>query len=350
MASAGLIIKDLQGPALERLAIKDSRDLLLIDGFPPHPRASEAKALAADSMKSEAYRATFDRETAEWAMPGVVRAASFSARAVSAELPEQVRESGAMLDAKQGGTTPRSAERVGADINSMRSEGDTTEKRRAIPPLEDRFNVKRIGLIEKEYHFRDQAGKVAFTDKLLSISTGSESPAAIKAMVDRAAERGWETVRLDRFTGVCPARMDCSHCARSQISRSHTDRWGPGSGGQGKRRDFRSARLLRSNRGQPKPSFESSRLMPSGWDGDRSAAEIGGQRQLAAAIEKALAEGKVSPELRGQVRAMMKAEGAKRAARGERFKLPVYDARAPRTRAKIVQTGPQRHGDRERSR
>ena len=40
MASAGLTIKDLQGPALERLAVKDSRDLLLIDGFPTHPRAS----------------------------------------------------------------------------------------------------------------------------------------------------------------------------------------------------------------------------------------------------------------------------------------------------------------------
>ena len=45
MARAGLTVKDLQGPALDRLAIKDSRDLLLIDGFPPHPRAGEAKAL-----------------------------------------------------------------------------------------------------------------------------------------------------------------------------------------------------------------------------------------------------------------------------------------------------------------
>jgi hypothetical protein len=79
----------------------------------------------------------------------------------------------------------------------MRSAGDTTKTRRAIPPLEDRFNVFRIGLVERECHFRDQAGKVAFTDKLLSISTACESPAAIKAMVDRAAERGWETVRLD---------------------------------------------------------------------------------------------------------------------------------------------------------
>ena len=84
--------------------------------------------------------------------------------------------------------------------------------------------------------------------------------------------------------------------------------------------------------------------------GDRKAAELGGQRRLAVAIEKALVDGKVSPELRGQVRAMMAAEGAKRVARGERLKVPVYDARAPRARAKTVQAGRQRHGDRERSR
>ena len=44
--------------------------------------------------------------------------------------------------------------------------------------------------------------------------------------------------------------------------------------------------------------------------GDRSAAALSGQRQLSAAIDKALADGKVSPELRGQVSAMMIAEGA----------------------------------------
>lgn len=84
--------------------------------------------------------------------------------------------------------------------------------------------------------------------------------------------------------------------------------------------------------------------------GDRKAAELGGQRQLAAAIEKALVDGNVSPELRGQVRAMMKVEGAKRIARGERSKVQVHDARAPRSRPKTVQAGPHRDGDRERSR
>ena len=349
MASAGLTIKDLQGPALDRLAVKDSRDLLLIDGFPPHPRAGEAKALIADSLKSDAYRATFDRETTEWTVPGVGRATSFSARAVSVELPDQARASGATPDAKQGGTAPRSAEPVTADINSMLSEGDTAEKRRAIPPLEDRFNVKRIGLIEKEYHFRDQAGKVAFTDKLLSISTGSESPAAIKAMVDRAAERGWETVRLIgspefvrqgwiaatalglKAVGHTVTAGDREAAAKER-ARQHVDHDGPA--------------LQRP--GEAVGRVQSDHVERA--SSNRTTGALGQQRQLAAAIEKALADGKVSPELRSQVRTIMAAEGAKRVARGERFKVLVYDARAPRARAKSIQADPQRHGDRERSR
>ena len=306
MASAGLTIKDLQGPAIDRLAVKDSRDLMLIDGFPPHPRASEAKALAADSMKSEAYRATFDRETAEWAMPGVGRATSLSAHAVSSELPDQARTSGAMLDAKQGGTALRSTEGVAADINSMRSEGDTAEKRRAIPPLEDRFNVKRIGLVEKEYHFRDQAGKVAFTDKFMSISTGSESPAAIKAMVDRAAERGWETVRLNGSPEFVRQGWIAA-TAQGLKAVGHTVTAGDREAAAKER-----TRLQVGHDGlAPQRAGEAVGQVQSDYveraSGHRKAAELGGQRQLAAAIEKALVDGKVSPELRGQVRAMMAA-------------------------------------------
>ncbi len=349
MASAGLTVRDLQGPALDRLAIKDSRDLLLIEGFPPHPRESEAKALIADSLKIDAYRATFDRETAEWAMPGVERPAMLSARAISGELPEQASASGAMPEAKQRGTAPRSAERVDSDINSIRSGGHTAEKRHAIPPLEDRFNVKRIGLIEKEYHFRDQAGKVAFTDKFMSISTGSESPAAIKAMVDRAAERGWETVRLNGspefvrqgwIAATAQGLKAVGHTAtvgdREAASKERT-RLQVGHDGPAPQRPGEAVGRVQSDHVER-------------VSGARKAAELGGQRHLAAAIEKALVDGKVSPELRGQVRAMMAAEGAKRVARGERFKVPVYDARAPRARARTVQAAPQLQGDRERSR
>ena len=350
MASAGLTIKDLQGPALDRLAVKDSRDLLLIEGVPPHPRAREAKALVADSMKSDAYRADFNRETAEWAKPGVDRATSFSARPL---LDDSLDQAGASTvkptDAKQSGKTPPSAEQVATDINSMRLEGETSEKRRAIPHLEARFNVKRIGLVEKEYHFRDQAGKVAFTDKLLSISTGSESPAAIKAMVDRAAERGWQTVRLNGSPEFVRQGWIAA-TAQGIKAVVHTATVGD------REAVAKERARLQASQDAPAPQRPGDAIQRvqsthvERVSSDRTTAALGGQRQLAAAIEKALIDGRVSPELRGQVRAMMAAEGAKRAARGERFKVPVFDARAPRARAKTVQAGPQRHGDRERSR
>jgi hypothetical protein len=249
----------------------------------------------------------------------------------------------------QASKPPVPVERTDPDINSMRPEGSAAAKRRAIPPLDDRFNVKRVGLVEKAYHFRDQAGKVAFTDKWVSISTGSESPAAIKAMVDRAAERGWRAVRLNgspefvrqgwiaataqglRAVGHSPTVGDRDVAAKER-TRLQIDQT--------------ASALQRSGeaiqRGQLAHVEQAS--------GDRSAAKGVGNSPLAAVIEKALAEGKVSPELRGQVRAVMTAEGAKRVARGERLKVPVYDTRTPRARAKTVQVGPQRHSDRERSR
>jgi len=349
MASAGLTAKDLQGPALDRLAINDSRDLLLIDGFPPHPRASEAKALVAESLKSDAYRITFDRETAEWAMPGVGRPASLLARAGSGESLDQASASAAPSSAKPSGKTPPSADQAVTDINSMRPEGATSEKRRAIPPLEDRFNVKRVGLVEKEYHFRDQAGKVAFTDKFMSISTGSESPAAIKAMVDRAAERGWQTVRLNGSSEFIRQGWIAA-TAQGLKAVGHTPTFGDR---EAAAKERTRTQVTQDAPAPQRPTEAVARVQAAHAERtgrDRSAAEIGGQRQLAVAIEKALAEGKVSPELRGQVRAMMAAEGAKRVARGERIKVPIYDPKASRGRAKPPSSVQSRHNQRERTR
>ena len=50
-------------------------------------------------------------------------------------------------------------------------------------------------------------------------------------------------------------------------------------------------------------------------------AELAGLPLLAVAIEKALANGRVSRELRGQVRDLMTAESENRLARGERFRI-----------------------------
>ena len=271
------------------------------------------------------------------------------------ERPQAVGSAGQVAETQraaaegQASKPPVPVERTNPDMNSMRPEGAAAAKRRAIPPLEDRFNVKRVGLVNKEYHFRDQAGKVAFTDKFMSISTGSESPAAIKAMVDRAAERGWETVRLNGSPEF--ARQGwIAATAQGLKPVGHTATVGDREAAAKER-----ARLQISQDGAAvqRPGEAIGQVQSNHVErvsSDRKAVELGGQRQLAAAIEKALADSKVSPDVRGQVRAMMVVEGARRVARGEQFKVPLYDARAPRARAKTLQAAPQRHGDRERSR
>ena len=248
---------------------------------------------------------------------------------------------------------PRSAkapaqERADADSNSMRSEGEAAAKRGAIPPLEDRFNVKRTGLVEKQYHFRDQAGKVAFTDKLMSISTATESPAAIKAMVDRAAERGWETVRLSGSPEF--ARQGwIAATAQGLKAVGHTPTAGD--------RDAATKEQARLQVGHPALAPEGRgtpiRQAPEGLRERASRGDVvavAGQRQVATAIEKALNEGRVSPNLRVQVRALMADEVALRMVRGEQLKVPVYDSLAPRARPKTLGAMPQRTSDRERSR
>lgn len=350
MARAGLSVKDLQGPALDRLAIRDSHDLLLIDGLPRHPRAEEVKAMVADSLKIDAYRATFVRETAEWTAPDAGRQPGLAGPPPSVGSQDRTAPAGAEpTDQQQSARASSIPDRAGADANSMRSQGDTVDTRRPIPPLEDRFNVMTIGLVEKEYHFRDQAGKVAFTDKLLSISTASENPAAIKAMVDRAAERGWDTVKLDGSPEfVRQAWIAAS--AQGLTAVGHTPTPGDKEAAVKERTRLDVGRSAEAPQRPAEASIRAQVVQDERINEGRGPAAISGPRQLAAAIERALVEGKVSPEIRGQVRDMMTAEGARRLARGERFKVPVYDARAPRARAKTMQPGPQRIGDRERSR
>ncbi len=353
MKQAGLSVKDLQGPAVDRLAVMDSRALLLLEGQPAHARESEARALVAESMKSAAYRATFTRETAEWTMSDTGRQAGAAANAAKSEVREQTPVAPTVAaEQKQSSKDAAAPEREGTGSNSMRAEGDTGAKRRAIPPLDDRFNIVKNGLVAKEYYFRDQAGKVAFTEQMFRLNTTSESPAAIKAMVERAAERGWETVRLKgspefvrqgwiaanaqglKAVGHTPTRADREAVVKERV------RLEVGRVADGAQRQTEAIGRVQAER------VERSETGKVG----RSESGPSNQRQLAAAIEKALLDGKVSPEIRGQVRDMLAAEGGRRMARGDRFKVPVYDALAPRGRAKTISAGPQRLGDRERSR
>ncbi|MEK8034259.1 LPD7 domain-containing protein [Ideonella sp. DXS29W] len=75
-------------------------------------------------------------------------------------------------------------------------EADLRPGRRPTPPLEDRFNITQTVIGRRDYQFRDQPSQTAFREGWLSMKTEVNNPAAVKGMLDRAAERGWSTVRL----------------------------------------------------------------------------------------------------------------------------------------------------------
>ncbi len=75
-------------------------------------------------------------------------------------------------------------------------EADLRPGRRSVPPLEDRFNITQTFTGRRDYHFRDLPSQTAFREGWLSMKTEVDSAVAVKGMLDRAAERGWSTVRL----------------------------------------------------------------------------------------------------------------------------------------------------------
>ena len=81
-------------------------------------------------------------------------------------------------------------------VAQREAELDATKRQRSEPPLEDRFNVVTRFARGRDYHFRDVAGKVAFKERWLSMQTSVDAPAVVKAMLDRAQERGWEAIRI----------------------------------------------------------------------------------------------------------------------------------------------------------
>ena len=58
------------------------------------------------------------------------------------------------------------------------------------------FNIVPRFARGRDYHFRDQPGKVAFQERWRSMTSTVDTPAVVKAMIDRAQERGWEKLRV----------------------------------------------------------------------------------------------------------------------------------------------------------
>ena len=100
----------------------------------------------------------------------------------------------ALVDAARA--SPTAADEVLSKAESrIAAEANRPRAFKPIPPLEERFNIKSR-LFARDYEFRDQPGKVAFTERLTSMQSTVDRPAVVKAMVERAEERGWTTLRV----------------------------------------------------------------------------------------------------------------------------------------------------------
>lgn len=247
----------------------------------------------------------------------------------------------------------KSAATMKTAMREVQADLDTGPRRSAIPPLEDRFNIVSRGLLSKDYEFRDQPGKIAFSESLYRLSSQTDSPAAAKAMVDRALERGWATVRLSGSSEFMRQAWIAA-TAHELKAIGHTP---APSDRQAADKERARLELSRSLRNVPTQQQEAPVKAKGGTVdyADRAGervlrSSVIRERQLAAAFDKALRDGKVPAKLRDQMRERMATDAVRRAGQGERFNIRVYDVKAPRAKPKTLKVCTQRVADRERSR
>ena len=160
-----------------------------------------ARELQPDSPETEALR----KQVAQSPMP--TSAATAPEQAASAADDSRILDTIARmtrpeLDAyvQARKTSQEQADQVLRSAQTrIEAEVDRPAARSAVLPLEDRFNiVTHVG--RREYEFRDQPGKVAFTERWLSMQSTVDAASVVKAMVDRAQERGWMSLRVKGST------------------------------------------------------------------------------------------------------------------------------------------------------
>lgn len=171
-------------PANEAAAIANSITAVSRDAFYDDLAVSALRARLIRERAAMAEQSSRTLATATTA--GIDKTAETLDRMLPGELKhyEQVG-SGSLSAAEQ--LLVAAQKRIEGDL-------DIRAPRRPIVPLEDRFNViPHFG--RREYQFRDQGGREAFSEGWLSMRTSSDSAMVAAAMMDRADERGWGTVR-----------------------------------------------------------------------------------------------------------------------------------------------------------
>lgn len=217
-----------------------------------------------------------------------------------------------------------------APNNRIEAIDDKGPTKRTVPPLEESFNVTRTGLAAREYRFRDQGERVAFSEKMFSIEVPSVNRPAIKAMMDRAAERGWDKVHLHgslEFQRQAWIAAEARSIKAMGYEPTEADRLAAAE----ERGRLTTATPARSDTAmQVRGSSPERQATPPelATPADPTTRKL---RQLTTLIDSALQKQQVSPEIRQEVRQLMISEAARRVLRGDRFSIKVFDPAAART-------------------
>lgn len=292
--------------------------------------------------------------TGQGGQPGVQERFDAERDAITRMQPNELKQVG---EAQAKG--PEQAERViGETMKQMQAEVEIRPKQVPPKPLEDRYNVVKSGMFTKNYELREQPGKVAFSERFLTLRTATNDASAITAMVERASEKGWGTVTLNgthdfqrqawiaatahglTAVGYTPTPGDREAAAREAQAIAVTRQGGAMVRAE-PQRDGGTIERHRLVQADPAKSAEVKTPQPAAAPASAPTPVVATKpsdpshaltdRQLSTLIEKAIRDAGVPPGMQDKVRTTIQAEATKRTERGETFtKVHIFDAAAKR--------------------
>lgn len=206
------------------------------------------------------------------------------------------------------------------------------------PPVQERFTVQeRLG--RRDYWLRDRPDRLGFTETWLSLRTKEHSSAALMGMVDRAVELGWKHLHLE---GTPEFKREAWILANSRglAVLGYTATLGD--------REAAQAELKRitgsiQERGADRAAEPVARAQVQAARPDRTKQPTA--EQLRQVVRKAIADGRVSPELEEKLTRLLSREAQRRGSLGKPApKVQTWDPGSPRVSA--AQHAPHAHKSR----
>lgn len=195
------------------------------------------------------------------------------------------------------------------------------------PPVQERFSVQeRLG--RRDYWLRDRPDRLGFTETWLSLRTKEHNSAALMGMVDRAVELGWKRLHLE---GTPEFKREAWIIANSRglAVLGYTATLGDREAAQAERKRLTGSIQERDADRAAEPL---ARTQGHAAKSDRTQEPT--TEQLRQVVRKAIADGRVSPELEERLTRLLSREAQRRGAMGKAApKIQTWDPGSPRVRA-----------------